>query len=184
MTSIWKLFYYSPPISRGNGGHPGCSWFFRAEDCEDLVTLGGCRMSVVLRQLARKCLHCFKPFHSYPNHLEMLRHTVHTPFWLVLMEYQAIISYQKFSVTLLFMQKKIADFSKLPLMLKSTLDHLNSIRESDASWCTAAETAISNLETEHGITIKGSRGPTVWKSPPLSVQQFRVQVAIPTLIHG
>ena len=61
------------------------------------------------------------------------------------------------------MQKKIADFSKLAC---------------DASCCTAAETAISNLETEHGITIKGSRGPTVWKSPPLSVQQFRVQVAI------
>ena len=66
-------------------------------------------------------------------------------------------------------------------MLKSTLDHLNSIRDSDASWCTAAETAISNLETEHGITIKGSRGPTVRKSPPLSVQQFQVQVAIPYL---
>ena len=59
-------------------------------------------------------------------------------------------------------------------MLKSTLDHLNSIRESDASWCTAAETAISNLVTEHGIIINGSRGPTVWKSSPLSVQQFRV----------
>ena len=29
----------------------------------------------------------------------------------------------------LFMQKKIADFSKLPFMLKSTFDHLNSIRE-------------------------------------------------------
>ena len=55
----------------------------------------------------------------------------------------------------LFMQKKIADFSKLPFMLKSTLHHLNSIRESDASWCTAAETAISNLETEHGATIQG-----------------------------
>ena len=66
-------------------------------------------------------------------------------------------------------------------MLKNTLDHLNSIRESDASWCTAAETAILNLETEHGITVKGSRGPTVRKSPPLSVQQFRVQVAIPYL---
>ena len=49
------------------------------------------------------------------------------------------------------------------------------------SWCTAAETAISNLETEHGITNKGSRGPTVRKSPLLSVQQFRVQVAIPYL---
>ena len=81
----------------------------------------------------------------------------------------------------LFMEKKRADFSKLPFMLKSILDHLNSIRESDASWCTAAKTSISNLETEHGITIKGSRGPTVWKSPPLSVQQFRVQVAIPYL---
>ena len=46
------------------------------------------------------------------------------------------------------------------------------------NWCTVAETAISNLETEHGITIKCSRGPTAWKSPPLSVQQFRVQVAI------
>ena len=55
------------------------------------------------------------------------------------------------------MQKKIADFSKLPFMLKSTLDHLNSIRGSDASWCSAAETDISNLETEQGITIKGSR---------------------------
>ena len=76
----------------------------------------------------------------------------------------------------LFMQKKIADFSKLSFMLKSTLDHINSIREGDASWCTAAETAISNLETEHGITIKGSREPTVRKSPPLSVQQFRAQV--------
>ena len=81
-----------------------------------------------------------------------------------------VISYQKLSALALlnlFIQKKIADFSKLPIMLMSTLDHLNSIRESDASWCTAAETAISNLETEHGITIKCSRGPTVWKSPPL-----------------
>ena len=54
----------------------------------------------------------------------------------------------------LFMKKKIAAFNNLPFMLKSTLDHLNSIRDSDASWCTAAETAISNLETKHGITIK------------------------------
>ena len=67
------------------------------------------------------------------------------------------------------MQKKKAGISKLPFMLKSALDHLNSIKESDASWCTAAETAILNLETEHGITIKGNRGPTVRKPSPLSV---------------
>ena len=66
-------------------------------------------------------------------------------------------------------------------MLTSTLDHLNSIRESDACWYKAAETAIWNLETEYGITIKVSKGPIVQKLPPLSVQQFRVQVAIPYL---
>ena len=38
----------------------------------------------------------------------------------------------------------------------------------DASWCTADERAISNLETEHGITSKGS----IQKSPSFSVQQF------------
>ena len=48
--------------------------------------------------------------------------------------------------------------------------------ESDASWCTTAEIAISDLETEHGIIIKGSREPTAWKSPPLLVQQFLMAI--------
>ena len=65
----------------------------------------------------------------------------------------------------LFIQKKMLTSASFPIC--SRLDRLNSIRESDASWCTTAETAISNFETEHGITIKGSRGPTVQKSPPL-----------------
>ena len=113
---------------------------------------------------------------QFTSYLEMLRHMIHTPFWLVLMVYHAVIAYQMSLSALallnLFIQKKIADFSKLPVMLKNTLDHINSIRESDTSRCTAVETAISNIETEHKITING-RGPTVWKSPPLSVQQFR-----------
>ena len=107
----------------------------------------------------------------------------YTPFWLV----NGVSSSNLLSEVLsalaflnLFMQKMIAYFSKLP-MLKSTLDHLNSSRESNASWCTAAVTAVLNLETEHGITINGSWGPTVRKSPPLSVQQFLIQVAIPCL---
>ena len=58
----------------------------------------------------------------------------------------------------------------------STLDCLNSIRENDGSWCTAAETVLSNLEIEHGITMKGIRGPKVSKSLLLSVQQFQVQL--------
>ena len=47
------------------------------------------------------------------------------------------------------------------------LGHLNSIKESDASWCNAVEIANSNKEIKDGITIKGSRGPTVEKLPPL-----------------
>ena len=120
-------------------------------------------------------LHYCKPFHSYTSHLAMLRHMVYTPFLASVNGVSSSYFYQKSQCPWSlkpFMQNKIADFSKFPFMLKSTLDHLNSIRESDASWCTAAETAISNFETEHGIRIKGSRGPTVRKSPLLSVQQF------------
>ena len=109
-----------------------------------------------VRQFARNCLHCCKPFHDY------------TSIWrcrgiwyiLPLASVNGVSSSYLLSEVLsalallnLFMQKKIADFSKFPFVLKSILDHLNSIRESDASWCTAAETAISNLETEHGIAI-------------------------------
>ena len=77
------------------------------------------------------------------------------------------------------MQKEIADFRKPPFMLKNVLDHINSIKENDASWSTTAERAILNEETELGLTIKVSRGPTIRKSSPLSVQQFREQVSIP-----
>ena len=28
MTSVWKLFYYSPQKAEALKGHPGCSWFF------------------------------------------------------------------------------------------------------------------------------------------------------------
>ena len=53
-------------------------------------------------------------------------------------------------------------------MLKSTLDYLNFISESDVSWCPAAMAAVSNLETEHGITINGSRGPNSFVSSTVS----------------
>ena len=34
MTSVWKLFYYSTQKAEALEGHPGCSWFSRAEDRE------------------------------------------------------------------------------------------------------------------------------------------------------
>ena len=121
-----------------------------------------------VKAICKELLPLLQTLSQYTSHLPMLRQMVYTPFWLVLMVYQVLSA---LSLLNLFMQKKIADFSKLPFMLKST-HHLKSINESDASWCTAAQITISNLETELGITIKGSRRPTAWKSPPLSVQQF------------
>ena len=97
MTSISKLFYYSHQKAEALKGVQAVL-VFPSWRSWSLVTQGGCRMSVVLRQFARNWLHCFKLFHSYTSHLELLRHMIYTPFWLVLMVYQAV-SYQKFTVT-------------------------------------------------------------------------------------
>ena len=98
----------------------------------------------------------------------MLRHMVY-PTWPVVMQYQAVISYQKLN---LLMQGIIADNSKLFSVLQSKLDHLNSIWKSDTSWCTAAgqpyQTWKLSMEKQSKV-----------KSPSLSVQQFQVQVVIP-----
>ena len=80
----------------------------------------GCRMSVVLRQFTRNCLHCCKPFHSYTSRLEIPMHMVVSSSYL-LSEVLSVLA-----ILNLLMQKKITDFSKLPFMLTSTLDHLNS----------------------------------------------------------
>ena len=93
-------------------------------------------MSVVLRQFATNCFHSWKHFDSCTSHLEMLRHSVNGISSRYLQS--ELLSAPAFSNW--FMQKKVPDFSKIPFVLKSTLDHLNSTAEGDASLCTAAET--------------------------------------------
>ena len=179
MTSVWKLFYYSSQ---------------KAEALKGIQAVLGFSELKIMKPNDNSCLsheRCIKVIcKELPPLLQTLSQLYESSgdaeaygIYSLLASVNGVSSSYLLSEVLsdlallnLFMQKKIADFSKLLFMLKSTLDLLNSIRESDTSWCTAAETAISNLET-----IKGSRGPTVQKSPPLSVQQFRVQVAIPYL---
>ena len=177
MTSIWKLFYYPPPKKQRHWRASRLFLVFLRWWSWSLVTLGGCRMSVVkaickelppLLQILSQLYRSSGDAEAYD--IYSLWASVNG----VSISYLQSEVLSDLTLLNLFLQKKIADFSKLPLMLKSALDHLNSIREIDGSCCTATERAISNLETEHGITIKGSRGPTVWKSPPLSVQQFWV----------
>ena len=161
-----------PPKSRGIEGYPGCSWFSVLQIVKP-SDIGDCRMSFV-KAICQKLPPLLQTLSQlYESSEDAEANGLH----FLLAGVHGISSSYLLSEVLcplarlnLFLQKKIADFSKIPLMLKSKLDHLNFIRESDASWLTAAETAKSNLETEYGITIKDSRGPTVQKSPLLSVQ--------------
>ncbi len=60
----------------------------------------------------------------------------------------------------LFMQRKTSDFSKLPIVLSSIIQQLVSLKEPGTDWCNDADEAISNLEKEHGITVKATIGIT------------------------
>ena len=76
------------------------------------------------------------------------------------------------------MQRNAADFSKLPIVLKSTLDQLKFLKECEADWSSSAQLAISDMETKHRITISTTIGRTQ-STTATSVNEFRVQVAIP-----
>ena len=41
----------------------------------------------------------------------------------------------------------VQQFSKLPIVLKSTLDQLKILKESRADWCSSAQLAISEMES-------------------------------------
>ena len=186
MTSVWKLFYYSPHKAETLKGvqavlcfpelkivMPSDTRWLLHEPCVTAI----CKELPPLMQTHSQLYESSGDAEAYGMYSLLASVNGVSSSYLLSEVLSAL------ALLNLFMQKKIADFSKLPFMLKSTLDYLNSIRESDASWCTAAETAILNLETEHGITIKGSWGPTVRKLPPLSVQQFQVKWLFPSLIH-
>ena len=184
MTSVWKLFYYSSPTAEALKAiqavlgfpelklvkHSDTRWLSH-ERCVEAI----CKELAPLLQILSQLYESSGNAEAYGIY-SLLASVNGVSSSYLLSEVLSSLALLNF-----FTQKMIADFSKLPFMLKSTLDHLNSIRESDGSWCTAAETAIWNLETEHGISTKGSRGPKVRKSPSLPFQQFQVQVAIPCL---
>ena len=88
------------------------------------MTLGGCHMSVV-KAICKELPPLLQTLSQlYETSVDTEAYGIHS-IWLLLMVYQAVITYQKLSVPLLslnlFMQKKIANFSKLPIMLKSKL---------------------------------------------------------------
>ena len=51
------------------------------------------------------------------------------------------------------MQKKAADFSRLPIILEGIIGELNDLKKDGAEWCNQVKAAISKLTNEHGILI-------------------------------
>ena len=102
------------------------------------MTLSGYRISAVLTEICKELLPLLQTFSQlYESSGDAEAYGIYS----LLASVNGVSSSYLLSEVLsalallnLSMQKKIADVSKLPC---------------DASWCTTAETAISNLETEH-----------------------------------
>ena len=80
-----------------------------------------------------------------------------------------------------FMQRKATDFSRLKVILDSTLDQLKALKDDDADWCSEVESTVEGLESEYEITVSASvgiarRGST---SVTTTLDSFRKAVLIP-----
>lgn len=77
------------------------------------------------------------------------------------------------------MQTKVADFSKIPNLLKVTIDSLKALKEESSDWVALVTTAISKLETNYGITVSCGYGSTRSHANITNVSAYRTSVAIP-----
>ena len=77
------------------------------------------------------------------------------------------------------MQRKLADFSKLPVLLKVTNDQLKHLKEEKSEWLSSVESEISLLKEKHNITL-GTHGSarSHWSSIT-TIAEYRTLVAIP-----
>jgi hypothetical protein len=78
------------------------------------------------------------------------------------------------------MQRKNADFSKLPVLLKVTTDQLEHLKEENSEWLTSVESEISLLKEKYDITLGVTRGSarSRWFSIT-TIAEYQTQVAIP-----
>lgn len=80
-----------------------------------------------------------------------------------------------------FMQRKTTDFSRLKVILDSTLEQLKSLKDDGAEWCSMVTSTVENLESQYQIIVGTTvgvarRGHT---SVPTTLESFRKAVLIP-----
>ena len=54
------------------------------------------------------------------------------------------------------MQRKAADFSRLPVMIESVEEELQLLKEDRAEWWTEVKSLVESLEKEHEISIRSA----------------------------
>ena len=81
-----------------------------------------------------------------------------------------------------FMQKKTADFSRLPGFMENILNEIESLKREDAKWCTDVNSLILVLEQKHNIIIGTRAGVSSGANSFDGVSEYRKRVAIPYLL--
>ena len=77
-----------------------------------------------------------------------------------------------------FMQKKSADFSRLPIILEGVISEVKELKKDGAEWCNQVETNISKLTNEQGIQIRSSSTRTGCANVT-TMSEYRESVATP-----
>ena len=79
------------------------------------------------------------------------------------------------------MQRKVADFGKLQIMLQFTHAELRLLKSEEADWCSLAESTLVMLETEFGIYI-GRHTPGCHRSRFAKIsssKEYQSHIAMP-----
>ena len=77
--------------------------------------------------------------------------------------------------------KKATDFSRLKVILDSSIDQLKSLKADDAEWCSEVESTVDTLESKHKIIVCDSVSIARRSSVSMinTVDSFQKSVVVP-----
>ena len=181
MTNLWKMFYYSPK---------------KAEALKSIQLILNLPELKVVKPSDTRWLSHERCIRAILKELPALITTLHQFYEdagdaeayglaLALGSYSGVATIVLLSVVLdllaklnCSLQRKAADFSKLPTILKSITDEVEHLKDADAEWCTLVGDAVNKLEIDYEIALSTStRGRNA--ANVSTINEFREAVAIP-----
>ncbi len=183
MTSLWKMFYYSPK---------------KAQALRNIQSILSLPELKVVKPSDTRWLSHERCVRAILKELPALIITLHQLYEesgdaeayglaLILTSYPGVATIILLSALLdllaklnnCFMQRKAADFSKLPIILRSIVDEIKHLKDPGSEWCSIVESTVEMLETEHSITVKNISSTSRNAVCANSMAEFRDTVAIP-----